>query len=123
MTNAPATNYGNESALDKRDFKPEYPQHNTQPSRLLSALLLRARIDPLTAWREFGIYRTADVVFQLRGLGWAVKTDRKAVTNRFGEDCHVAEYALAENAIQQAGRRGQEFATREQALISEKRAA
>ena len=110
-------------ALSAPKALPEFPKHHTQAARLLSALLKFRRIDPLHGWRIFGIYRLADVVFQLRGLGWAVITGRLNVTNRFDETCHVAEYRLSAESIESAGNAGQRFADDEIALMSERRAA
>lgn len=65
--------------------QPEYPRLNTQPARLLVALLQRRRIHPLAGWQALGIYRLSDTVLQLRKMGWPVITGRLDVNNRFGE--------------------------------------
>ena len=75
--------------------KPSFPRNGTQAERLLYALLDGSRVNPLVGWLNLGIYRLADAVFQLRGLGWPVITDHLEVENRFGETCRVAEYRLA----------------------------
>lgn len=111
-----------EGALDKRDFNPEYPAHGTQPARLLSALLQGRRINPLAAWKGLGIYRLSDTVYQLRGMGWPVVTDRLDVANRFNEPCRVAQYRLPADAIEATGERGRGFAEREMQSI-QRRAA
>lgn len=84
-------------------FNPEYPTLDTQPSRLLIALLQGARVNPLGGWRSLGIYRLSDTVYQLRGMGWPVVTDRLDVANRFNEQCHVAQYYLPKETIADAG--------------------
>lgn len=100
-----------------------YPAHNTQPARLLAALLHDLDIEPLTAWKKLGIYRLADTVFQLRAIGWPVITERLDVANRFHEACRVAQYCLPDEAIANAGNAGQDFAKREFELLAAKKAA
>ncbi|MEY4592645.1 MAG: Helix-turn-helix domain [Pseudomonadota bacterium] len=70
------------------------PNINTQAARLLTALQTGQKINPLDAWARLGIYRLADVVFQLRGMGHSIQTDTVSVLNRFGETCRVAGYWL-----------------------------
>lgn len=65
----------------------------TQCERLLS-FLIRRPIDPMTAWVELGIYRLGARVYDLKASGYDIKKRTKTVQNRFGEDCHVAEYHL-----------------------------
>jgi hypothetical protein len=76
------------------NYTPTMPTPGTQPHRLLCALQEGRAVDPLAAWRDMGIYRLADTVFQLRGMGWPVITDQVEVKNRFGEVCRVASYRL-----------------------------
>lgn len=121
--NAAPTTADSDNAADLRDFKPEYPSHNTQPARLLVALLSGRKIDPLSGWRSLGIYRLSDTVLQLRKLGWPVITDRLDVTNRFAEACHVALYWLADDAISVAGLRGLEFSAKAETIEAERQAA
>ena len=120
--NAPAID-SNDSKQEHPAFNPAYPAHGTQPARLLAAFIFGAVIDPLKAWRRTGIYRLADTVFQLRGLGWPIETGRLDVHNRFGEACHVAQYRLAAEAIERAGLGAKRFADDEITLMSERRAA
>lgn len=110
---APITK-GNESAPNSADYtRPlNLPCYGTQPARMLAALLLGSRIDPLAGWRRLGIYRLSDTVFQLREAGWQVITERKDVSNRFGEACRVAVYYLPPEEILRAGGRGRAFAER-----------
>jgi hypothetical protein len=88
---------------------PAYPKPNTQPARLLVALLQRRRIHPLAGWKALGIYRLSDTVLQLRKMGWPVITGRLDVNNRFGEPCHVALYSLPAESIESAGSKGAEY--------------
>ena len=66
----------------------------TQTDRLLAYLRANHEIDPLTAWRELGIYRLGARVFDLRSAGHSISSGRKSVENRFGESCNVALYRL-----------------------------
>ena len=101
-----------------------YPTHGTQKSRLLAAMLAGRQINPLTAWREFGTYRLADVVFQLkRKNGWPIKTDDLSVLNTFGEDCVVGLYSLAPEAISQSGSEAQQFVADEREVLRAMRRA
>ena len=63
-----------------------------QQTRLKSYLEEFKEIDPLTAWKELGIYRLAAVVHELRGKGVNIETRRRSVFNKFGEGCVVANY-------------------------------
>ena len=68
---------------------------NTQNARLLAYLKAHRQIDPMTAWRELGIYRLGARVFDLREAGHNIESTRVPVENRFGEECRVALYKLA----------------------------
>jgi len=100
-----------------------YPQHGTQPARLLAMLLHRHRVNPLRGWKALGIYRLSDTVFQLRGMGWPVVTGRLDVANRFNEPCHVAEYFLDDLTIKASGHDGEAFAWHELESIAGRRVA
>lgn len=102
---------------------PIYPGRGTQQARLLAVLLQGEKVHPLRAWRALGIYRLSDTVFNLRALGWPVKTGHLDVANRFNEPCHVAEYYLEQEAIAAAGHDGEEFAWRELETMASRRAA
>ena len=80
-----------------------FPHHGTQAARFLAAMLAGRDINPLEAWREFGIYRVSDVVLRLRKAGWAIITDDLPVLNTFREECVVGLYRLDQVAIDQAG--------------------
>lgn len=64
----------------------------TQKERLLHYLKINHEIDPLQAWTQLGIYRLSAVVHDLKKDGHNIKTERKQVKNRFGEDCSVGKY-------------------------------
>lgn len=66
----------------------------TQQERLVKYLKTHRSIDPLRAWKQLGIYRLADCVYQLRKKGLNIKTKEIKIKNQFKETCRVAEYAL-----------------------------
>jgi len=66
----------------------------TQTQRLIKYLAENESIDPLTSWIELGIYRLSAVIFDLRNDGYNIITERKEVTNKYGEKCLVANYKL-----------------------------
>ena len=66
----------------------------TQNERLAAYLAQHGTINPLEAWTELGIYRLGARVFDLRQRGFEIKSENVKVQNRFGEDCHVAQYKL-----------------------------
>lgn len=100
-----------------------YPVHGTQAARLLSALLRGRYVEPLAAWRTLGIYRLADTVYQLRGMGWPVVTGRLDVANRFKEPCHVAQYYLSPMEGIDAGQAGEDYVAEELRIMAMKAAA
>lgn len=91
------------------EMAPSYPTTGTQAARLLAALLAGKEINPLVGWFSLGIYRLSDTVLRLRHLCWPIVTGRLDVKNRFGEECHVANYYLQPEAVECAGDRGREF--------------
>ena len=96
---------------------PTFPAHGTQPARLLAFLMSGQHINPLEAWQKLGIYKSARPVFDLRALGWPVRTNHINVGNRFGEVCHVAEYSLPPEVIADAGDAGRQFVEQERNLL------
>ena len=92
---------------------PRFPTAGTQAARILSGLLNGAEINPSGAWLRFGSYRLADVILQLRKLGWPVRTGERIAKNQFGEPCRFAEYHLERPDIDAAGAEGRAFAERE----------
>ena len=102
--NAPACN-----ADQSARTAPSYPNPHSQAGRFIAALLTGQKIDPLAGWFKLGIYRLSDTKLQLRRLGWPVTNLGLTVKNRFGDDCHVALYALPHKAINVAGWAGEAF--------------
>jgi len=96
---------------------PTYPHHGTQAARFIAAMLAGQSINPLAAWKGFGIYRTSDVVLRLRKAGWSIITDNLPVLNTFHEECVVGLYRLDQAAIDQAGAEGQRFVEEEREVL------
>ena len=71
----------------------------SQCDRLLSRLK-RGPITPMEAWSELGIYRLGARVFDLKASGHDIDRELVQVSNRFGEECRVAQYRLIEAAQQ-----------------------
>lgn len=61
----------------------------------LLAALRRGPVTADTALRELGIARASARVFDLRASGYDIRSRLITVKNRRGDDCHVAEYSLA----------------------------
>jgi hypothetical protein len=71
----------------------------SQCDRLLDRLK-RGPITPMEAWSELGIYRLGARVFDLKASGHDIDRELVPVSNRFGEECRVAQYRLIEAAQQ-----------------------
>lgn len=71
----------------------------SQCDRLLNRLK-RGPITPMEAWSELGIYRLGARVFDLKASGHEIDRELVPVSNRFGEECRVAQYRLIEAAQQ-----------------------
>ena len=71
----------------------------SQCERLLDRLK-RGPITPMEAWSELGIYRLGARVFDLKASGHDIDRELVPVSNRFGEECRVAQYRLIEAAQQ-----------------------
>lgn len=66
----------------------------TQEERLIKYFKKTKTIDPIKAWTGLGIYRLSARILELRKKGYEIDTLKKAVKNRFGEDCVVAQYRM-----------------------------
>jgi len=66
----------------------------TQKNRILEHLNRNGLITSLEAIEHYGITRLAAIVFNLRCMGFNIVSERKTVTNRYGEDCNVSVYKL-----------------------------
>lgn len=66
----------------------------TQKERVLNHLKQNNHINPMEALGHYGIMRLAAIVFDLKCLGHNIVTERRTVTNRYGDECQVAFYKL-----------------------------
>ena len=66
----------------------------THQERIFLHLRLKGAISSLEAINEYGITRLAAVIFELRCKGNNIISERRTVTNRYGDDCQVAFYKL-----------------------------
>lgn len=66
----------------------------TQKQRVLRHLEKYGTIEPMVALREYGIYRLADVILQLRKSGYGIETKEIQTRNRFGEPARYAKYVF-----------------------------
>lgn len=65
-----------------------------QYDRVLEHLQTKGTLQPMSAWRELGVYRLAARINDLRKLGHKINTKKVEVVNRWGEASHIAEYSL-----------------------------
>lgn len=70
-----------------------------QRERLLDYMKEHGSIDPMQALNELGIYRLSARINELRSDGISISSTPKKVTNRYGEDCRVAEYQLHQPVV------------------------
>lgn len=66
----------------------------TQQERVLRHLQEFGCITPVTAVREYGIYRLAVAISDLRHKGWQIRTVMQEAKNRYGEVVRYARYEL-----------------------------
>ena len=69
-------------------------EKRTQQERLIIFLEKYQYIDPITAWKQLGIYRLSARINMLRNAGVNIETERITVYNSFNEACSVAKYRL-----------------------------
>ena len=68
----------------------------TQAQRVLEYIETFGSITQLEALRDIGVMRLASRISELKKKGYAIKSDRETVKNRYGEDCRVKRYSLQE---------------------------
>lgn len=69
--------------------------NRTQKQTILARLKrTKEGLTQVEAYERYGITRLSAVIFDLRDEGYEIKTDMKAVKNRYGDTCHVAFYTL-----------------------------
>lgn len=65
----------------------EHPQKGTQTAEILEHLKQGHSLTPLEALNKFGCFRLGARIWDIKHLGWDVKTRNKKVGKK-----HVAEY-------------------------------
>lgn len=87
-----------------------YPPPSTVKGRVLGDLLAGRTITHKDTWIEHGSSRLAHHVYALRRDGWPVDMVEQYVpTSDGGRTAAVGYYSLPQDAIRQAGERGQSF--------------
>ena len=70
----------------------------TQNDKILRHLKTHKRgITQAQAYERYGCLRLSGRIWDLRRMGYDIKTDMIAVRNRDGETAYVAQYTLQEN--------------------------
>ncbi|MEY2630771.1 MAG: hypothetical protein RLZZ469_1668 [Bacteroidota bacterium] len=67
----------------------------SQTERLLKHFMDGGSITSLQAYSKLGITQLGTRIFELKQDGYIIVSEWVAVTNRFGEKCHVKRYSLA----------------------------
>lgn len=89
-----------------------YPPPSTVKGRVLGDLLAGRTITHRDCWIEHGSSRLAHHVYALRRDGWPVDmVEREVPTSDSGRSAAIGFYSLPQDAIHQAGERGQRYAT------------
>jgi Helix-turn-helix domain len=70
-----------------------------QYNRVFYWLASHGEINPMTAWKELGVYRLSAVIFKIRKDGYDIKSETTLVKNKFGEKCNVARYIWQEQLL------------------------
>ena len=72
------------------------PNAPTQKKTILEHLHRFGSIEPLTALREYGVYRLSAIIYELRKDGYNIKTDDMEGRSRItGKPVHYALYTLS----------------------------
>jgi len=66
----------------------------TQKQRLLEYLQSGLKLTRINAWAQLGILECPARLSELRRDGHKIRTDRKTVTNRYGEKVSVAVWSM-----------------------------
>ena len=66
----------------------------TQEQRIIRHLRDYGSITSLEAINEYGILRLASRISDLRKKGYAIRSDRVAAKNRYGEKISYAKYSM-----------------------------
>lgn len=70
----------------------------TQTEKILRHLKDYDGITSLEAMNEYGIFRLASRISDLKKMGYPIKSETVAVKNRYGESCYIKRYSLAGDA-------------------------
>ena len=66
----------------------------SQKDRVIRHLRDEGTINPMVAIRDYGIYRLAAVIHNLRQDGYNITSENVSTKNRYGESTHYAKYHL-----------------------------
>ena len=66
----------------------------TQKKKVLRHLELYGSIDPVQALQEYGVFRLAARIDELRRDAYEIETHLVKTVNRFGEDVRFGRYVL-----------------------------
>lgn len=94
----------------KDDHNTERPKAPTQAERVLAYLRTGRRLTQIEALSVLGVMRLASRITDLKQAGHLITREMVEVTNRFGDKCVVASYALAEGKQLEVGESGELFA-------------
>lgn len=67
-----------------------------QTDRVLDYIREFGSITQLEALRDLGVFRLASRISDLKREGYAINSKMEAVTNRYGEKCHIKRYTVQE---------------------------
>jgi hypothetical protein len=70
---------------------------NSQSNRLLEHFKRGGTVTSLEAYQQHGITQLATRISELKDEGHIITGTWIKVTNRFGEECRVKEYSLAQD--------------------------
>ena len=67
----------------------------TQTEKILRHMRMFGSITAAEAMSEYGIFRLAARIADLKKMGYSVGSEMQTVKNRFGEKCRIKRYFLA----------------------------
>lgn len=65
-----------------------------QTERVLAYIKEYGSISQLEALRDLAVFRLASRISDLKRQGFPIISTTEAVTNRFGEKCHIKRYSI-----------------------------
>ena len=68
----------------------------TQNQRVIDYMTNFGSITQLEALRDLGVMRLASRISDLKKQGYSITSEVEAVTNRYGEKCHIKKYSFEE---------------------------